>query len=63
MFQVNQTFAQRRNVTGGDEGFLGGAGAAVVFGVLATLVASVILGGMKSIGATTIKLVPAMAFI
>lgn len=64
MFQANQTFAQMRNVTGGDEGFLGGAGAALIFGViLAALVAAVILGGMKSIGATTSKLVPAMAFI
>ncbi len=64
MFQANQTFAQMRNVTGGDDGFLGTAGAALIFGlILAALVAAVILGGMKSIGATTSRLVPAMAFI
>jgi AGCS family alanine or glycine:cation symporter len=64
MFQANQTFAQMRNVTGGDEGFLGSAGAALVFGlILAGLVAAVILGGMKSIGATTSRLVPAMGII
>ncbi len=64
MFQANQTFAQLRNVTGGEEGFLGNAGAALIFGViLAALVAAVILGGIKSIGATTSKLVPAMGII
>ena len=61
---IFQTFAQMRNVTGGDEGFLGSAGAALIFGlILAALVAAVILGGMKSIGATTSKLVPAMAAV
>ncbi|MFZ3453846.1 alanine/glycine:cation symporter family protein [Arthrobacter sp. 7Tela_A1] len=64
MFQANQTFAQVRNATGGDEGFMGSDGAALVFGViLAVLVAVVILGGIKSIGATTSKLVPAMAAV
>ncbi|WP_258190877.1 MULTISPECIES: sodium:alanine symporter family protein [Arthrobacter] len=64
MFQANQTFAQLRNVTGGEEGFLGNAGAALIFGViLAALVAAVILGGIKSIGSTTSKLVPAMGII
>jgi AGCS family alanine or glycine:cation symporter len=64
MFQANQTFAQVQNVTGGEDGFLGSAGAALIFGVvLAVLVAAVILGGIKSIGATTSKLVPAMGFI
>jgi len=62
MFQANQTFAQVQNVTGGADGFLGSAGAALIFGVvLAFLVAIVILGGIKSIGATTSRLVPAMA--
>ncbi|WP_235436304.1 alanine/glycine:cation symporter family protein [Arthrobacter sp. RIT-PI-e] len=61
MFQANQTFAQVQNVTGGEEGFLGSSGAALVFGlVLAFFVAIVILGGIKSIGATTSRLVPAM---
>ncbi len=64
MFQANQTFAQVQNVTGGEDGFLGSVGAAFIFGIiLAALVAAVILGGMKSIGATTSKLVPAMAIV
>ncbi|MHA7280654.1 alanine/glycine:cation symporter family protein [Arthrobacter sp. MDT2-2] len=64
MFQANQTFAQVQNVTGGEDGFLGSAGAALIFGViLAFLVAIVILGGIKSIGATTSRLVPAMGGI
>ncbi|MHA7154867.1 alanine/glycine:cation symporter family protein [Arthrobacter sp. TMN-50] len=64
MFQANQTFAQVQNVTGGADGFLGSAGAALIFGlVLAALVGAVILGGIKSIGATTSRLVPAMAAV
>ncbi len=61
MFQANQTFAQVQNVTGGEDGILGSAGAALIFGIiLAALVAVVILGGIKSIGKTTSRLVPAM---
>jgi AGCS family alanine or glycine:cation symporter len=64
MFQANQTFAQVQNVTGGADGFLGSAGAALVFGiVLALLVAAVIIGGIRSIGATTSRLVPAMGAV
>ncbi|EHR63849.1 alanine/glycine:cation symporter family protein [Saccharomonospora cyanea] len=64
MFQANQTFAQLRDVTGGEEGFLGGDGAAFVFGViLAILVGMVIIGGIKSVGAVTSRLVPTMAII
>jgi AGCS family alanine or glycine:cation symporter len=64
MFQANQTFAQLRNVTGGDTGWLGSDGAAFVFGVLlAVLIGAVIIGGIKSIGAVTSRLVPAMAII
>jgi alanine or glycine:cation symporter, AGCS family len=64
MFQANQTFAQAREVTGGEEGLLGSAGASVLFGlVLAGLVGAVIIGGIKSIGRVTEKLVPAMAVI
>ncbi len=64
MFQANQTFAQVRNVTGGEDGLLGSSGAALIFGIiLAALVAAVILGGIKSIGKTTSKLVPAMGII
>ncbi|MDQ2849662.1 alanine/glycine:cation symporter family protein [Dermatophilaceae bacterium Sec6.4] len=62
MFQANQTFAQAKNVTGGESGFLGSDGAALIFGlILAALVAAVILGGVESIGNVTSKLVPAMA--
>jgi AGCS family alanine or glycine:cation symporter len=58
MFQANQTFAQAQEVTGGDDGFLGTDGAALIFGlILAGLVAAVILGGIKSIGRVTSKLV------
>ncbi len=64
MFQANQTFAQAKQVTGGDDGFLGSDGASLTFGiVLASLVALVILGGMRSIGRVTSRLVPAMALV
>uniref|UniRef100_UPI0031CDEF92 alanine/glycine:cation symporter family protein n=1 Tax=Saccharothrix mutabilis TaxID=33921 RepID=UPI0031CDEF92 len=64
MFQANQTFAQLRTVTGGEEGVLGSDGAALVVGVvLALVVGMVILGGIKSIGKVTGRLVPAMAII
>jgi len=64
MFQANQTFAQARNVAGGDDGILGSDTAALIFGiVLAALVGLVIIGGIKSIGATTARLVPAMAIL
>ena len=61
-FQANQAFSQMRNVTGGEEGFLGGGAAGVVFGiVLATAVGLVIIGGIKRIARVTGKLVPFMA--
>ncbi len=64
MFQANQTFAQAQEVTGGDDGFLGSSGSALIFGiVLAFLVGAVILGGITSIAAVTSKLVPAMAIL
>ncbi|GAB3788432.1 alanine/glycine:cation symporter family protein [Nocardioides pacificus] len=64
MFQANQTFAQAREVTGGDDGYLGTSGSALFFGViLAALVGAVILGGITSIGQVTAKLVPAMAMV
>lgn len=64
MFQANQTFAQAQEVTGGDDGFLGSAGSALIFGiVLAALVGAVIIGGISSIGQVTSKLVPVMAII
>jgi AGCS family alanine or glycine:cation symporter len=62
MFQANQTFAQAREVTGGEDGFLGTAGSALIFGiVLAFGVGAVILGGITSIAKVTSKLVPTMA--
>ncbi|MFZ5848480.1 MAG: alanine/glycine:cation symporter family protein [Actinomycetota bacterium] len=61
MFQANQTFAQAREVTGGEDGFLGSPGSSLIFGILLALgVAAVILGGLKSIAAVTSKLVPIM---
>jgi AGCS family alanine or glycine:cation symporter len=64
MFQANQTFAQAREVTGGDEGYLGSSGSALVFGiVLAIGVGLVILGGITSIAKVTSRLVPAMALL
>ncbi len=51
MFQANQTFAQLQAVTGGDEGLLGGAGSALIFGlILAAVVGAVVFGGVKAIG-------------
>ncbi|WP_411146292.1 alanine/glycine:cation symporter family protein [Streptomyces sp. x-80] len=64
MFQINQTLAQLRSVTGGVDGWMAGPGAGLVFGIVAAvLIAAVLLGGMKVIGAVTARLVPAMAAI
>lgn len=64
MFQANQTFAQLQNVTGGENGLLGSDGAAVLVGaVLALIIGSVIIGGIKSVGKVTSRLVPAMALV
>jgi AGCS family alanine or glycine:cation symporter len=64
MFQANQTYAQARNVTGGDDGLLGSDAAALLFGIaLAILVGLVILGGISSIGRVTSRLVPCMALV
>ncbi|WP_141015060.1 alanine/glycine:cation symporter family protein [Nocardioides sambongensis] len=64
MFQANQTFAQAQEVTGGEDGFLGSSGSALIFGiVLALLVGAVIVGGITSIALVTSRLVPMMAFI
>ena len=61
-FQANQAFAQVRDVTGGDDGLLGGGAAGVIFGiVLAGFVGVVIIGGIKRIAKVTDKLVPFMA--
>jgi len=64
MFQANQTFAQAQNVTGGADGPLGSAAAALIFGlVLAGIVGFVIIGGIQSIAKVTSRLVPAMATV
>lgn len=64
MFQANQMFAQLRDVTGGSTGLLGSDGAALTVGVLlAVVIGAVIIGGIKSIGAVTSRLVPAMAVV
>ncbi|MGJ7442541.1 alanine/glycine:cation symporter family protein [Aquipuribacter sp. MA13-6] len=64
MFQANQMFAQVQNVTGGDDGVLGGPGASLIFGVVvAVVVGLVILGGIQSIAKVTSRLVPAMAIV
>ena len=64
MFQSNQAFAQLKNITGGEDGFLANDGAALTFGVILAIVIGVILiGGIKSIGRVTAKLVPTMAII
>ena len=64
MFQANQTFAQLRDVSGGAGGPLGGAGAALIFGLLlAGVVGLVIFGGIRSIARVTSRLVPTMAVI
>lgn len=60
MFQANQAFQQVVNVTGGEASFLADKG--WLFGlVLATVVGSVIIGGLKSIARVTEKVVPFMA--
>ncbi|WP_339859349.1 alanine/glycine:cation symporter family protein [Thalassospira alkalitolerans] len=62
MFQANQAFQQMVNVTGGDSSFLVGNG--WLFGlVMAVIVGSVIIGGIKSIAKVTEKIVPFMAVI
>ena len=61
MFQANQTFAQVRTATGGEDGFLGGPFAGLIFGILfALLVGLVILGGIRPLAKVTDKPAPAM---
>ncbi|WP_340561234.1 alanine/glycine:cation symporter family protein [Streptomyces sp. GSL17-111] len=65
LFQVNQSLEQVVSVTGGqDDSIFATSGGAIFFGlVLAGLVALVLIGGMKSIGAVTSRLVPSMAIL
>ena len=61
MFQVNQSFEQLVNVTGGaDVSFMADKG--WMFGLfVSTMVAAVIIGGIKSIAAVASRIVPFMA--
>jgi AGCS family alanine or glycine:cation symporter len=62
MFQANQSFQQFVNVTGGEGSFMADKG--WLFGlVVAIIVGSVIIGGIKSIARVTEKVVPFMAVI
>lgn len=62
MFQVNQSFQQFVNMTGGETSFLADKG--WLFGlVMAVMVGFVIIGGIKSIARVTDKLVPFMAIL
>jgi len=62
MFQVNQSFSQLLNVTGGDASPLAGFGWLFGTGV-AVLVGLVIIGGIRSIARVTEKIVPFMAIV
>ena len=62
MFQANQSFQQFLSITGGEDSFF--ADRAWLYGlVVAILLGSVIIGGIKSIAKVTEKLVPFMAII
>ncbi|MCF6525598.1 sodium:alanine symporter family protein [Streptomyces sp. JJ36] len=64
LFQVNQSLEQLQSVTGDEDSFFSSSGGALFFGVLiAVVVGLVLLGGMRSIGAVTSRLVPSMAII
>ncbi|MDO5627722.1 MAG: alanine/glycine:cation symporter family protein [Mobilicoccus sp.] len=64
MFQANQTYTIVRDTIGGEDGFLGGPGASLMFGLLLAFgVAIVIIGGVRSIGRVTSKLVPGMGIL
>jgi AGCS family alanine or glycine:cation symporter len=62
MFQANQVHAQIVNVTGGETSFLNGRGWLTGL-VMATIVFSVIVGGIKSIARFAEKIVPFMALV
>ena len=62
MFQANQAFQQIIEATGGESSFLFGKGWLVGL-IFAFVAGSIIIGGIKSIGKVTEKLVPLMAMI
>ena len=62
MFQSNQAYAQVLNITGGENSFFYGRG--WLFGFLmASVVALVILGGIRSIAAAASRIMPIMAVL
>lgn len=64
LFQVNQSLEQVTAVTGKEDSVFSSSGGALFYGVLiAALVALVLLGGMRTIGAVTSRLVPAMGML
>ncbi|MCZ7431432.1 alanine/glycine:cation symporter family protein [Streptomyces sp. WMMC1477] len=65
LFQINQSLEQVVSVTGGEEdSVFATSGGALFYGVvIAGLVALVLIGGMRSIGAVTSRLVPSMAIL
>ena len=62
MFQSNQAAALFVDITGGEAGFFGDK-AWLIGLLLAGLVALVIVGGIRSIARTTVRLVPSMALL
>jgi len=62
MFQSNQAYVQMLQVTGGETSFLQDKGWLVGL-ILAALVGTIIIGGIKSIARITSKLVPFMVLI
>jgi AGCS family alanine or glycine:cation symporter len=62
MFQANQAHAQLVNITGGADSFLAGNGW-ITGVILAGIVFSVIIGGIKSIAQVTEKVVPFMGIL
>jgi AGCS family alanine or glycine:cation symporter len=64
LFQVNQSLEQLKAVTGEEDSFFASSGGALLYGLLiAAVVALVLIGGMRSIGQVTSRLVPAMAIL
>ena len=62
MFQSNQAVAIFTDITGGDASLFAGRGWLLGL-LLAVVVALVIIGGIKSIASTTVRLVPSMALL
>ncbi|MEO3755632.1 alanine/glycine:cation symporter family protein [Streptomyces sp. B6B3] len=64
LFQVNQSLEQLNSVTGEHTDFFASSGGSLLFGVVVAVLAGlVIIGGIRSIGQVTSRLVPSMAII